>query len=319
MLKQEAPIFIVGMARSGTTLMSSMLAAHPNIAIPCTAFKFISQWTDKYQKLNLNLKQDFEFFWSEYSQSEMICSLGIEENKVLARIFEMNSISHRNILACTLAEYAKKLDKQRWGNKDHGAQKHINRIIKWFPNSRIIWMFRDPRSVVASNLAAPWGQGNIVAHSLRWLDDVSLLEKHINDPRIIKIKYESLVTQPESILKQICNFIGEEYTRAMIDNRSEENSPIISQTGWNLDYLKSVLRPIDVTSIDKWKLDLSSSQIAIIERITKNKMISNDYQPVTNPLNSVIHFSIYKAKEKIAHQSYKLKYRLKSVLRKSSY
>lgn len=300
-LNQESPVFIVGMPRSGTTLMSSILSAHPNIAIPYSETKFISHWTHKYPNKDLNSKENFDFFWSKYTESETFSYLGLDANKVLCRISNTNSYSYEKIFACILQEYAIKMGKPRWGDKDPEAQRSIKKIIKWFPHCKIIWMLRDPRSVIASRLSTPWGKGNIIDHSLNWSDSVSLLERHINDQRIMVIKYEELVTQSENILKQVCNFIDEEYTPTMIDNRSETNSPICNRTGWASNYLKSVLKPITVTSVDKWQSDLSPSQIAIIEYTTRDKMIGNGYQPNSSYLNSAVYFFIAKAKKKMTN------------------
>lgn len=296
-LHRESPIFIVGMPRSGTTLMSSILSAHPNIAIPYSETKFISNWIYKYPNLDLNSKQDFDFFWSEYSSSETFCYLNVDANKILYCI--SNSNSYQNIFACVLQEYALKMGKSRWGDKDPDAQKYVKKILKWFPDSRIIWMLRDPRSVIASRLATPWGKGTIIDYSLNWLDSVRLLEKYLSDKRILKVKYEHLVTQTETTVKQVCDFIEEEYTSTMIDNRSEKTSPIVNRTGWASNYLKSVLKPINVTSVNKWQSDLSPAQVAIIEYITREKMLSNDYQPTVNYLNSAIYFFIAQVKQKV--------------------
>ncbi len=92
----------------------------------------------------------------------------------------------------------------------------------------------------------------------------------------------------------------------MIENRSEKNTPIINRTGWASNYLKSVLKPITVTSLAKWQSDLSPSQIATIEYITRHKMITNNYQPINNYFNSAIYFFIAKAKIKVANLKNKI-------------
>ncbi len=204
---QQSPIFIIGMPRSGTSLMSSMLSAHPNISIPYSETKFISHWTHRYPNLNLDLKQDLDIFWSKYSKSKSFSYLDIDKNKIQSFIFNKNSSSYQDILACMLQEYAIKMGKKRWGDKDPEAQKYIKKILRWFPNSRIIWMLRDPRSVIASTLATPWGKSNIIDYSLKWLDSVSLLEQNINDQRILMIKYEDLVIQSELMLKKYATFL----------------------------------------------------------------------------------------------------------------
>ncbi len=270
--QNDRPIFIVGMPRSGTTLMTSMLSAHPNIAISPESH-FLWYWRKRYPHLKISDHNDFEIFWQEFSNSQDLKRFSIDSQATRASILATDKISYKSILTNILQKYASKMQKSRWGEKtpDHYSYLHI--IFKGYPEARVIWMLRDPRAVTASLLPMSWTHSYIDLHAKKWCDSIRLQNKWIKDERVLLVKYETLVTNPDSQMREICQFLGEDYCPNMIGDRHNHSTKT-----------SLVQKAPTKTAIEKWRSNLSPNQIAIIEKIARNEMFKQGYQPITTKL-----------------------------------
>ena len=268
----DRPIFIVGMPRSGTTLMTSMLSAHPHIAISPESH-FLWYWRKRYSHLNISDPNDFEIFWQEFSNSQDFKKFSIDSQATRTSILATDKISYKSIFTNILQKYASKMQKSRWGEKtpDHYSYLHV--IFKWYSEAKIIWMLRDPRSVTASLLPMPWANSYIDLHAKKWCDSIRLQNKWIKDERVLLVKYETLVTNPDSQMRQICQFLGEEYYPSMISDRSNNSTNSYGPR-----------KVPNKNSLKKWRSNLSPNQIAIVEYIARKKMVEQGYQPITPKL-----------------------------------
>ena len=264
----EAPIFIVGMPRSGTTLLTSMLSAHPRIAI-APETHYLCYWMREHRNLKLWSEQEFDSFWQTLSRSQRFSYFGVDANKTRERILAKGTPSHQHIFEGWLEEYANSINKPRWGEKTPLHHQHLHQLFTWFPDARVIWILRDPRAVAASLIKVPWASAYIHVHAERWHKSLLSFERDWQrDSRVMLLQYEKLIQQPEKCLTNLFQFIGEIYTPNMLSARSEANSPLINRQGWAVEHLQSALKPLSNEAIDKWKRELSQHQIEIIDALT---------------------------------------------------
>ncbi len=282
----STPIFIVGMPRSGTTLLTSMLSAHPRIAI-APETHYLSYWIREYKNLNLSSPKDFDHFWQAISRSLRFSYFGISANKTRNRILAKGLPSHQHILSGWLEEYANSFHKPRWGEKTPLHYQNLEQILTWFPNAQVIWMLRDPRAVAASLQKVPWASNYIHIHAQQWQQSLIKFEQNWqSDPRIHLLHYEKLVQQPEKYLTALCQFLGETYTPDMLTARSEAHTPLINRQGWALQHLQSALQPISANAINKWHHDLTKHQIEIIDLLTFPHAANYGYMANTSTLGT---------------------------------
>ena len=286
------PIFIVGMPRSGTTLLTSMLSAHPRIAI-APETHYLSYWIREYRTLNLTSLKDFELFWQALSRSQRFSYFGIDANKTRERILAKGPPSHHHILSGWLEEYANNINKPRWGEKTPLHYQSLEHILTWFPNARVIWMLRDPRAVTASLQKVPWASNYIHIHAQQWQASLTRFEQiWQKDSRVQLLCYETLVQQPEKSLKTLCQFLGETYTPAMLTARSETHTPLINRQGWAVQHLQSALQPVSASAINKWRQALASHQIEIIDSLTFPAAANYGYTAETSTPGNYARFAL---------------------------
>lgn len=150
----------------------------------------------------------------------------------------------------------------------------------------MLWLIRDPRAVTASLLKVDWASNYTYANAYYWLSSARLyLEQWQAEPRILRIKYEDLVTAPETQIHQLCQFIGEAPEPGMMSQRSEKNVPNPHQGGWAKAHLQQVMQPIGQQSMEKWRSQLSKTQVAIVEHIARDSMVAHGYEPMTDQLS----------------------------------
>lgn len=98
--------------------------------------------------------------------------------------------------------------KPRWVEKTPKHIRHIRRILEWCPDAKILIILRDGRDVAFSIQART---GDLENGIKRWVEDNRAGKEFWGHPNVYVVKYEDLIGDFESTIKDILSFLGEEY------------------------------------------------------------------------------------------------------------
>lgn len=284
-LNTAEPVFIVGMPRSGTTLLATILNSHPRVAISPETH-FLNYWVPQYAHLNVDTPKGFDRFWRAFLASDRFGLLNVDRAQVEARIRQAGETTHAVILAALLQEYAIKEGKDRWGEKTPWHFPYVDTLLKWYPKATIIYMFRDPRAVAASLLKVDWADRYVHVSASRWARSMRLYESAWReDPRVHRVTYEDLVTATDQTVRTICDVIGERYAPEMLLRQAEQDRPIRHEGQWAKKHFTIARGPVTEAGLHKWKSVLSDDQIAFVEHVARKEMLQAGYQPTTGGLS----------------------------------
>jgi hypothetical protein len=150
-----------------------------------------------------------------------------------------------------------------WGDNAPYHVYHVPFFNHLFPDSKLIFMIRDPRDVYASSKAAlGYNVDNAVEAWEKSLLDGALAESYLGPARVRQLKYEDLVTAPRARLQDVCAFLGVEYEEAMFSYHHSGAAKAMAQ----LDHHKNLLRPVFTSSVGRYRRFLTREEIAAIHR-----------------------------------------------------
>lgn len=288
-LPLDRPVFIVGDGRSGTTLMRSMLSAHPRLAVtPETQYLARAAAAGD---LTTGTPRSFDEFWRDYISWVRFEDLGVDPADCMALVDRQGRRSFETVFAAVLAAYLHRVGKARVGEKSPGHVRYLEVLFRWFPDAQVIVLRRDPRAVVASKMRTPWVADQIRPPSLRtgvistsrWHAFVAQVENWAeiyeeilpawrDHPRVLTVDYEELVLRPEEQVRAVCDFLGEAYDPAMIDGRSGATVPPPAGTtpderleSWRREHEERALSAVSADSVERWRHELSPFEVATIE------------------------------------------------------
>ena len=263
MVIMKKSVFICGCPRSGTTLLGSLLgASRTNVATPESQFIIDisrklarSEIGDGHSDIKDELINNFRFkLWNIDREFQALPS------------FESESV-FSDLVWRGVDFYAKKNGKESWDAWiDHTPThvSHINYLSNMFTESYFIHLIRDGRGVYSSVKALDWGPAGVISGAKWWTQRIApglAAERAIGD-RIIRVRFEDLVCQPEKELRRICGFIGIEFSLSMLDGSG------FSVPKYTQGQHESVGKPPDESISGKWKNDLSIREIEIFESIS---------------------------------------------------
>jgi hypothetical protein len=120
-------------------------------------------------------------------------------------------------------------------------------------------------------------RGGAGVGSAVWLSSLKLAKRHeAKYPnQYMIICYETLAREPEKTLRQICDFIGEEYTPVMLEMKGAEQ---FRDEGGNSSYGQHEPGRISTRSIGRFTEVLSPRQIAFMQLTAGPKMTEFKYE-----------------------------------------
>lgn len=269
---QHPPIFIVGMPRSGTTLLASMLSAHSRIAICPETHYFDRYWKKCVRQDCLSNPVARRTYVEGFLADPGLSAFGFgDSEKEQLRKSMLSAAGHGAILSALLEAYAQRQGKDIAGEKTPGHIWYVERILETYPEARIVAMIRDPRDTILSLEALPW-------HYYGFLDSVAQWRSAARRVRAVacagglSLRFEDLITAPQRELKRICTFIGVGYEAHMLDHREAANFDPKTEP-WK----RNVLAPLDPSNQGKWRTRMPKRKLAAVDAALTAELIAWNY------------------------------------------
>ena len=203
------PVFVICLARSGSTLLRFLLDAHPELACP--------------PETNVpTLCSHLATVWSLIEGAP----LSVNRNDEPPEIPDAAIAGIRRTLDEMIGSYLARKGKRRYCDKSLGTARYADLLLRVFPEARFICLYRHPMDVIASGMeACPWGlngygfdayiaetPGNAVLALARyWADNTASIlavEERYPD-RCHRVRYEDLAADPEHAIESVFSFLQE--------------------------------------------------------------------------------------------------------------
>lgn len=226
------PVFIVGMPRSGTTLTEQIISSHPSVI----GAGEVAFWGRAPTAMPLRLGTDTPY-------PECIRELNAEHISDVAKIYEE-----------TLAKIAGTSTKpMHITDKMPHNFLYLGLVALLFPNVTIIHTMRDPIDTCLSIYFQNFNKAHAYASDLSNLGfhykQYQRIMRHWHEVlpgRILDVKYEDTITDPEFWSRKLIAHIGLEWDDACLAPHKLERS-VKTASHWQ------VRQPIYKTSVQRWK------------------------------------------------------------------
>lgn len=270
------PVFVVGVPRSGTTLLRLILNAHSQVSLGPETHFFKQVWEHKGQYGDLSDTNNLQTLWRDYSGTKSFDDFAFDNPAQVEKHVMQVVRDYPNFLQALLELYANYHHKPIWGEKTPEHLLYVPQILQWYPNAKIVHVIRDPRAVCASLAKVPWASNDVVSNARVWNRYLAFAEG-LETPRqtasLLDIRYEDLIFNPEGILRQICAFIGIDFEPTMLSFYKESDKFVEKNEPWK----NNVLSPMSADNIDKWKTQLSPSQQREVASKARRLMLKHGY------------------------------------------
>lgn len=272
---ERAPIFVAGPDRSGTSLMFACLASHPNISM----VRRTNMWRYFHGRYgDLSVPANLEHCLSDMARYNRMRHLLPDPARIRAE-FYAGPPSYGRLFALFHAHHAERRGKSRWGDKSLHTEHYAERVFQEFPDARIVHMVRDPRDRYAS-VRKRFGRdvARVGAATARWLFSIRVARRNLAryPQNYLIVRFEDLASSPEATMRQVCAFIGEAYTPAML---TLEGAPEHRDKGGNSSFGAIEPGVITTSPIGRFRTVLTGSEIEFIQLWAGPDMLALGYPP----------------------------------------
>ena len=267
---------IVGVPRSGTTLLRMMIDAHPEVAIPPET-GFLPLLADLDPAIDCaraagRIITEFHT-WPDFQ---------LDPAELRTTLDRLSPIGPDEATRTFYRLYAERHGKARWGDKTPGYDTQLDRIASLLPEARFIHLIRDGRDVMVSVRGLWFRPGDTVEACARdWASRLArtrVLGSQV--PFYLEIRYEALVLRPEETLRAVCRFLDlpfapsmlTYYTRsaARLDEhqaRYDADGQLLVSKADRVRNQRFVMEPPRADRIGRWEAELAPDEARRFESI----------------------------------------------------
>lgn len=295
-LRQLPIYFIVGAARSGTTLLEKILNAHPKV-VSMGELRYTMVFWDRYRRMTTMPPQ----FMVDVDTHEKMRLKNVGKAKRVA--MDNQAIEKRQRFKQILSENAplmdyasvsklmllrNHIDRLEQGelealvNKNPDYIFYVKQLLSLYPAAKIVACIRDPRGVVLShkqhkgkNDFSQYMGDDVSAVAYFWKvcnDEILALQQQYPN-QIALIHYEKLVADKENTLREVASFLNISFHPNLLEHDKhstfKKKLPADDQQAqqWEQKKNDDLHRNVYTDRLTAWQNELSPDEIAIVNHI----------------------------------------------------
>lgn len=271
------PVLVLGVRRSGTTLLRVMLDRHSQLAVPDESY-FVPQLADRHLR-----HVDPDEFLDDLSRIDTLAEWNVPLDKVRARL--RGRVPIGTAIGTVYAVYAEEQGKPRWGDKTPMYMQNLRLLERLFPDALFVHLIRDGRDAALSFLSMPkglmtetWMQPRTVpAFAAQWRTEIKAarrLGRRVGE-RYLEVRYEELVADVEIVLRRIARFARLPY------------EPQLAEYAGNVDvsakpHQQSLTRP-PTAGLRDWRLQMTPQDAGAFEEVAGDLLRELGYETHGRP------------------------------------
>jgi hypothetical protein len=226
-----------------------------------------------FEKLNNFQKQEpFFIVGCGHSGTTLLLRILSEHQEVYGVDFESDAFNTgvtRFELFKKWEQKRKEMGKSHWAEKTPRHIIYLDKLFDLFPKAKVIMMQRDGRDVAISMKKR---FGDITTGMERWVNENNKGLKFEDDERVLVLKLEDFVADPENNLKIVCKHLGITYSSSLMNYHkkdfSYQNEGVKKTDGagdnHQLNRNWQVNQPI-FKNTNRWRKEASPSELAIFK------------------------------------------------------
>jgi hypothetical protein len=272
----ESPLIVLGVRRSGTTLLRVMLDRSPVLAVPDESY-FVPQLARRHRGT-----VDVASFVEDLRRLPTLVEWGLSPDAVGRRL--RPGMTSGEAIAAVFETCAAERGKLRWGDKTPLYMQHLRLLESLFPAAQFVHLIRDGRDAALSFLSVPegimtegWGHPrDAEGFACQWATEVRAaraLGARVGPGRYCEVRYEVFVEEPDAELRRICSFAGLEYDAAMLG--------YVGQTDSALKEHQQRLNEPPRVGVRNWRSEMSPDDVAAFEAVAGDLLDELGYDVAT--------------------------------------
>ncbi len=259
-----SPLFVVGHARSGTTIVGNMVRKYLKVNFgPESQFFFrLREDLPRYG----DLQKDENF-------SALVTDIAAE------RCFSFNQFGYvvdvedavknaprdyAQTIAYIYEQYAQHNWMTRWGDKTPSYVDRLDDLDALFPDAQYLYVVRDGRDVALSNFDVFFGAKNAVKAAVEWRHAVRTADRFFNKipERVIEVRYEDFLEDPVREMIRLKTFLRIDDADGKVEAR----------------FRADISSDLVAANYNKWKTMFSAKQKRNFERVAQSELINKGYE-----------------------------------------
>jgi sulfotransferase family protein len=276
-MSSTRPIFLIGCPRSGTTLLTTMLHAHPRIAMPPETRFVMPIYFDRAQFGDLRDDANRRALAEKLTgKGTKFRDLGLNRKRTIEAIVAAPP-TLGSAMGTIWKEFARARGKARWGEKRPAYWQDLDVVQRLFPDAQFVHLVRDGRACVASLKRVDWWPHGVRGAVATWVLANRVLDRlgrTVASHSYHYLRYEDLLADPRGELTALCHFLDEPFDQAMLDYASAAGDIVPKRKSWH-DLTHGAL---DASRVDAWRTSLTPEEIGLVELVGRNTMRRHGYE-----------------------------------------
>jgi hypothetical protein len=276
--------YIVGIGRSGTTLLSKLLNRHRNCMVSLE-IHFLIFFKDHFESKEKYDEADYRLicnFFDVYTEKHPMLKLMLNTSDLFRELCESEIKDYNSLtkfIHLKFDFFNKPVNElELLVDKNPSYTLHVDKLLRFSPEARFIYMVRDHRANILSRKQSIESRSPDTAfNSYRWLfyNRRALKEMKRHKGLFFMVKYEDLVTNNAAVMNKIIEFLALSTREEDMNYYKDEHQTTLSGhmneiKGMKERYKKTfsdLEKPVFTDRIEKWKQDLPEKDIIVCDVI----------------------------------------------------